>query len=737
MKETIIASSILIVCIVLLRKLCKRKISAGMQYALWLIVALRLLMPGMTAIWPDLMPESGYSILNVTDRMEKAAQHYVLPQEPSAQENIPSEGLPFLTEETAEGTIVTYLIDRMIWHEAIQKIWYAGMALSGLWMAAVNFRFMRGLYKSRLRYAREDYELPVYTAAGLFSPCLYGLPGKMAVYLPEEEAGDEKRVKHILAHELCHYKHKDVWWSLLRCILLIVYWFDPLVWLAAVLSKQDCELACDEAAVRMLGEEERIAYGKTLVSLIVRKTKAADIVCTATTMTAGAGGVKERIRRIAESPRRLAAAVVPALVAAAVIVVFTFTGAEAYPEGTYLLEGENSFTVTTSCFQVTFPEDFAKKASYRGANGTDILVYHRDSGLEVGRFCMAFYEEAVRLADTEGKEIILIGDYGANGALRRYISLKNEESGYPVYSGTESVTAGVPGTDSNIVTDQSFSGNTAVGASGGVEPIPAPELVKAEIINLPYRKDENYDAVDVEDETTYLIEETQELSDNPPKELTVEHLPDEQVTEIYLSEEQPCYLYIPADYAEADEETQAELSGMNQTLTELADSVTVLYVSREAMQKTLETLVENRSAYVGDNVRVSHIVSTLPAASGIRYQFLELQTATEPYAATLYYRHYADTFLDADIPFLNAVLLFSTVENLEICDIRIYNIQSPEEASYSDLSEAPYEEIHYRRGEMEELFGELYPCSETREALTGLYNRALEYLQGEDYWEEG
>ena len=73
MKEAIITSSILIMCIVLLRQLCKRRISAKMQYMLWLVVAVRLIMPGITAVWPNLMPESGYSILNVTDKVERAA----------------------------------------------------------------------------------------------------------------------------------------------------------------------------------------------------------------------------------------------------------------------------------------------------------------------------------------------------------------------------------------------------------------------------------------------------------------------------------------------------------------------------------------------------------------------------------------------------------------------------------------------------------------------------------------
>lgn len=749
MKETIITSSVLIMCIVLLRQLCKRRISAKMQYMLWLVVAVRLVMPGITAVWPNLMPESDYSILNVTDKVERAAQDHILPHEAPVLGNQPSDGLPFLTEETAEGTIVTHFVSQMVWQEILQKIWHLGMVLVCVWMTAVNVRFMRRLHGSRRRYETEDFRLPVYTAKDLPSPCLYGLPWKLAVYLPEDVSGDEERIRHILAHEYCHYKHKDVFWSALRCILLIVYWFHPLVWLAAVLSKQDCELACDEAAVLLLGEEERIAYGKTLVSLIIRKTKAADIICTATTMTAGPENIKERVRRIAESPRKLVFFVVLVFIMVAVVGVFTFTAAKDYPEGTYLLEGESSLTVTTSCFQVTFPEDFAKKAYYRGANGTDIIVYHKGSDLEVGRFCMLFYEEAVQLALVEDKEIILIGNYGSNGVLNNYMSQEKNESEFPVYQGNEAGAAGVPGTDSNenrtdhyYYSNDSFSEDTAVGTSGGIEPIPAPEAVEASIMILPYQEDENYNAVDVEDETTYLIED--ELSEEethdflPNEQIIVEeervYLPNEQITEVYLPSEQPCYVYMPADYTEAEPETREELLEMNQLLIELTNSVTVLYVSRESMENALITLAANRTAYVGDNVSVSHIVSVLPAASGLSYQFLELRTTTEPYEATIHYRRLADNWLDGDIPFLDAVLMFASIENLEICNIQIqaYAEQNLDEPS-SVLLELPYEKISYRRDDMEKLFGALYPCSETKESLTELYNRALKYLQGEDF----
>ncbi len=735
MKDAIITSSVLILCMVLLRRLCRKKISAKLQYMLWLVVAIRLVMPGIIVFWPNLLPESAYSVLNAADRMERAAQEYIRPSEQPVQGSLPSKGLPFLTEENDDGKVVTYLTEQTMWLRFLEKVWYLGMAAIAFWMIAVNFRFMRRLYESRRRYQREGFELPVYTTKELSSPCLYGMPGRQAVYLPEDMTEDENGVRHILAHEYCHYKQKDILWSMLRCILLTVYWFHPLVWLAAVLSKQDCELACDEAAVRMLGEEERIAYGKTLVSLITRKTKAEDIVCTATTMTADAKGIKERLQRIAESPRRLAFIIVPMIIAIAVVVVLTYTQSKDYPEGVSLLEGEGSMTVTTDCFQITFPDSFIGKAYCREENDTDIIVYHKDSGLEVGRFCEVYYEEAVALA-SQGKEMVLIGSYGSNDALNSFMTGDAEGTEITHHSyfanGTESAEsndsiAGVPGTDSNEAATDYFlpevetAGETAAWkASGDVEAIPAPELVEKDVIYLPYDENEDYNAVTVGDENHEAIEDG------------VEYLPTEQITtEVLLPAEKPCYLYIPADNAEAASGVREELYEMNQSMEELADDVIVLYVSRKAMEETLSILVENRTPYVGDNVRVSQIAGSLPSAAGLSYQFLELKTSSEPYEATLHYHFKAgDTArMDSDIFFLEAALIFSAVENLEICNIRIYDLQETGEGTSVDPSKMQSEMYSYERTDMEALFGTLYPCSESKETITELYNRALKYLE--------
>ena len=146
------------------------------------------------------------------------------------------------------------------------------------------------------------------------------------IYLTKEMASDERRLEHILMHEYCHYRHLDSVWVIVRCVLTAVYWFHPLVWAAAYLSKQDSELACDEAALRLLGETERIAYGKTLLALIAEEPYGKNRIGIASTMSGGEKGIRERIFRIAKKRTYLAVLTGLVIVVAAVLVAVTFSG---------------------------------------------------------------------------------------------------------------------------------------------------------------------------------------------------------------------------------------------------------------------------------------------------------------------------------------------------------------------------------------------------------------------------
>lgn len=81
---------------------------------------------------------------------------------------------------------------------------------------------------------------------------------------------DPESLHYILCHESVHYRHRDHFWSLARAICLCLHWYNPFVWLAASLSRQDGELACDEETVQWLGESKRLDYGMALLEFCAK-----------------------------------------------------------------------------------------------------------------------------------------------------------------------------------------------------------------------------------------------------------------------------------------------------------------------------------------------------------------------------------------------------------------------------------------------------------------------------------
>lgn len=322
MIDTMISSSALILAIVLLRLILKDKISPNIRYGLWGLVVLRLVWPVFgTYIYVPLKGladplRSRFSVMNAADAVHRQV--------------IAGTSLEYLTDNVATGHVYHFNdagqtvtlaqraagIDWQLW---IMVVWVLGSMLLGLWMFMVNSRFHKMLISRRKQFYGT---MPVfvtervYVVEGIQSPCYYGWGTDEGIYVPDSVVNDYQKLRHILAHEMSHVSNGDRYWGILRCGLLCLYWVNPLVWLAAVLSRQDCELACDEAAVKLLGERERFAYGRTLVGMIEARGKGKGIFSAATTMTAGPRIIRERIRILAahqKTTRAMMAAVAGAV----------------------------------------------------------------------------------------------------------------------------------------------------------------------------------------------------------------------------------------------------------------------------------------------------------------------------------------------------------------------------------------------------------------------------------------
>jgi len=335
----IITSSVLIAVVIALRFLFKGKISRRLQYALWGLVLFRLLLP---------IPlfESPFSVMNaVPDNSIGGRQVYVLPI--SKQPVTETHGITVGSNGTvadansfgyavlsADGATITRYAEKMSISEIWRLIWLTGGLAVGLWFICTNIVFSRRLRQTRRQYQAPDYpaagysarKLPVYVTEHIASPCLFGILHP-AIYLTPRAVENQDNTRYALAHELCHYRHGDHIWALLRCLCLAVWWWNPLVWAAAVFSREDLELACDEAVIKRVGQDNRLAYGHTLVDMIAVRKAPGSLIYAATTMVSGKRSLKERLNLIVNSPKTVIPALAAVLLIVAVCAGCTFTDA--------------------------------------------------------------------------------------------------------------------------------------------------------------------------------------------------------------------------------------------------------------------------------------------------------------------------------------------------------------------------------------------------------------------------
>lgn len=394
MLDWIISYSVLIIAVVVIRYLFKGKISLRLQYGLWLLVAIRLLIPinlGVSSfsvghlseqlirqsdqyVWiynkgsemrEAGMHTSGLTTAEVDKELSEAAQSIkkstVQYMEESGRDNAEKDFRPQIqtgnlleTKKAGEnrnqeedsrlsGMIKTEQIVEK--QDTTRQIKYDGklsavigvlkQILPWIWgvvafIMGVVFVISNKIFEKKVKCAREEVavqyaELPVFVTGEVETPCLFGML-RPQIYVTKDVFEDDVLLRHSIYHEMTHYKHGDLFWALIRIVCLILHWYNPLVWLAVFLSRQDGELACDEGTILRLGEEERKEYGRTLIQLTYSKPQT--MLSASTTMSAGKKSVKERIHYIGRKSKTRLYAVVMVGVLMMTTVGCTFTEAD-------------------------------------------------------------------------------------------------------------------------------------------------------------------------------------------------------------------------------------------------------------------------------------------------------------------------------------------------------------------------------------------------------------------------
>lgn len=264
MLREVLTVSALILAVLLVRAIFKNRVPKRMVYTLWLVVLVKLCLPGTLVSLPVLPAEEAAAPVQRVELpaqplpAQQPAQAVTQPQKPVQQ---PVSPVQEAAKPAAKPLTATQIF---------QIVWAGGSALLGFWLFGTWLAFTVRLHKSR-RFLGRHGRTRIYISSTVKSPCLTGLVP--AVYLTEDVL-QTPETELILRHELTHLRHLDFLWSLCRTAAVIVYWWNPFIWLAAICSKRDAELACDEAVAAGLSDVQRLVYARAILAQAPRKAAA-------------------------------------------------------------------------------------------------------------------------------------------------------------------------------------------------------------------------------------------------------------------------------------------------------------------------------------------------------------------------------------------------------------------------------------------------------------------------------
>ena len=269
-----ISASWLVLAVLILRFVLK-KAPKWINVLLWGIVAIRLICPFSFESTLSLIPSAETIPLNIgmdsTPTINSGISAINNAVNPIiSQSNTPMAGA---SVNLLQITIGIY-----------EYIWIFGMIALALYTAISYWRLRRKV-DTAVRYKDN-----IFQSENVSSPFVFGII-KPRIYLPFKMNG--QYLEYVVAHEQAHICRKDHWWKPLGFLLLMIHWFNPLMWLAYVLLCRDIELACDEKVIKELGNEQRGDYTQALVACSVNRRMLA-----ACPLAFGEVSVKERVKSV-------------------------------------------------------------------------------------------------------------------------------------------------------------------------------------------------------------------------------------------------------------------------------------------------------------------------------------------------------------------------------------------------------------------------------------------------------
>ena len=247
-------------------RLTRARYGAKWRCVIWALLCLRLII--LVPSVPQVQAPVQMTVPQMDRPVAVSAAPTVAPNTGTAPQIHPDE------EKKAPALTMSHIVG---------GVWLLGMCGVLVWSGVSHMRLRRYLRRWAsvetreevcCRYAAQAQRLnlkrvpKLLACPGLEVPMLTGVVAP-ALMLPQD-ASSEDGLDYALLHELIHYRRRDIWLKALVMLTGSVHWFNPVMWLMVRQVDRDIELACDETALTVLPEEERLAYGETILQAAAR-----------------------------------------------------------------------------------------------------------------------------------------------------------------------------------------------------------------------------------------------------------------------------------------------------------------------------------------------------------------------------------------------------------------------------------------------------------------------------------
>ena len=312
-----VAGGVLILFIVVIRALAIHRLPKTTFLALWMIAALRLLLPFSIPLT--------FNIHIGLDVFSDVVQE--LPSGNIAS-TLPGDSPPSYDIGTAVPSPATEHIS------TFEILWLVGVLLLAIYFSISYFRSMRKFRMSIpdntpyiqnwLTAHQISRPLAVRSSDLISSPLTYGILHPVILLPKKLDRNDQVALKYVLTHEYVHIRRFDAITKILFAAVLCIHWFNPFVWVMYVLANRDMELSCDAWVIRMMGAKNRSSYALMLIKMEERRS-GMSALCS----HFGKNAITERIEAIMKFKKTsiLACAFALVLVVGATTAFATSTGA--------------------------------------------------------------------------------------------------------------------------------------------------------------------------------------------------------------------------------------------------------------------------------------------------------------------------------------------------------------------------------------------------------------------------